>query len=165
MTADIYCSDASSLIDLNRHYKRSIFPGVWGKIEELAQEGRLIAPDEVRWEVERGDDELVPWVKKNRKMFRKLDQDQADVARDVIAHFPNLAKPGKFGPAADPFVVALAQVEDKRQSRSLLQQQFRCVVVTQEGRHGIPAACNHYSLIWVSLLGLFDREGWEFVGR
>ena len=125
----------------------------------------MIAPDEVRREVEK-DDLLGLWAKKNKKMFRKVDQEQIDTARDVTARFPNLAKPGKFGPAADPFVVALAHLEDRRRSRSLLQQESRCVVVTDERRpHGIPVACKPYNLTCVTLVDLFDREGWEFVGR
>ena len=122
----------------------------------------MIAPDEVRREIER-DDLLGPWAKKNKDMFRKLDQAQLDTAKDVTTHFPSLAKPGKFGPAADPFVVALAHLEDQRTRSSLLQQGSRCVVVTEErGADRIPGACNGYNLACVALVDLFDREGWKF---
>jgi len=163
MADDTYCIDASSLINLKQYYRRKVFSGVWDKIEEMVRADRLIAPDEVRREIEK-DDVLGPWAKKNKKMFRKLDQEQTDTAKDVITLFPNLAKPGKFGPAADPFVVALARLEDRRASSSLLQQESRCVVVTDERRtHGIPVACKHYNLTCVSLVDLFDREGWKFL--
>ena len=162
MADDTYCIDASSLINLKQYYRRKVFSGVWDKIEEMVRAGRLIAPDEVRREIEK-DDLLGPWAKKNKKMFRKPDQEQMDTAMDVIKHFPNLAKPGKFGPAADPFVVALARLEDRRGSSLLLQQESRCVVVTDERRtHGIPVACKHYNLTCVTLVDLFDRESWQF---
>ena len=163
MTDDTYCIDASSLINLKQYYRRKVFSGVWDKIEEMVRAGRLIAPDEVRRvEIEK-DDVLGPWAKKNKKMFRKLDQEQMDAAKDVTTRFPNLAKPGKFGPAADPFVVALAQLEDRRGSSSLLHRESRCVVVSEERpTHGIPVACKHYNLTCVTLVDLFDREGWKF---
>ena len=162
MAADTYCIDASSLIKLKQDYRRSVFSGVWDKIEELAQEGRMIAPDEVRREIEK-DDLLGPWAKKNKNMFRKLDQAQLDTAKEVATHFPNLAKPGKFGPAADPFVVALAHLEDQRASSPLLQQRSRCMVVTEErGADRIPGACKRYNLGCMALVDLFDREGWKF---
>ena len=163
MADDTYCIDASSLINLKQYYRRKVFSGVWDKIEEMVRADRLIAPDEVRREIEK-DDVLGPWAKKNKKMFRKLDQEQTDTAKDVITLFPNLAKPGKFGPAADPFVVTLARLEVRRASSSLLQQESRCVVVTDERHtHRIPVACKHYNLSCVSLVDLFDREGWKFL--
>ena len=165
MTTDIYCIDASSLINLKQYYKRKVFSGLWDKIEEMVHTGRLIAPDEVRREIAK-DDLLGPWAKKNKKMFRNPDQELMDTTKDVIKDFTNLAEPGKFGPAADPFIVALALLEERRGFRSLLQERSSCLVVTEERRtHGIPVACTHYDIECVTLVDLFDREGWEFVGR
>ncbi|MBI4442508.1 MAG: DUF4411 family protein [Acidobacteria bacterium] len=163
MADDTYCIDTSSLIQLNRFYKPSVFPGVWVKIEELVKQGRLIAPDAVKSEIEKGDDELIPWAKNHRRMFRKLSQEQMDAAKEIVALFPKLAKPEKFGEEADSFVVALARLENQRTSSSLLQQQSRCVVVTEErGAEKIPGACRRYNLTCVTLVDLFDREGWKF---
>ena len=122
MADDTYCIDASSLINLRQYYRRNVFSGVWDKIEELAKEGRLIAPDEVHREIEK-DDVLGPWSKKNKTMFRKIDQEQVNAAKEVATQFPNLAKPGRSGSAADPFVVALAHLEERRGTRSLLQHE------------------------------------------
>jgi len=96
-------------------------------------------------------------------MFRKLDQAQLEAAKDVTSRFPSLAKPGRFGPAADPFVVALAQLESQKLSGLLFAAQSRCVVVSEERGPGkIPAACSHYNLTCVPLVDLFQREGWRF---
>jgi len=91
MTTDIYCIDASSLINLNQYYKRKVFSGLWDEIEEMVHTGRLIAPDEVRREIDK-DDLLGPWAKKNKKLFRKPDQEQMDTAKDVIKHYPSLCE-------------------------------------------------------------------------
>ena len=66
MADDTYCIDASSLINLKQYYRRKVFSGVWDKIEEMVRAGRLIAPDEVRREIEK-DDLLGPWAKKKQK--------------------------------------------------------------------------------------------------
>ncbi len=161
MADDLYCIDASSLIELKQAYPRKVFPGVWEKIEDLVRTHRLIAPDEVSKEIEK-DDILGPWAKQNKKMFRKANQEQMDAAKDVTSRFQRLAKAGKFGPAADPFVVALARLENQKLLGSLLEAQSGCVVVTEERPSGIPAACAHYKLTCVALLDLFHREGWTF---
>lgn len=162
MTADIYCIDASSLIKLKQDFPRQVFPTLWERVEEMARAGRLIAPDEVLQEI-KNDDVLGPWAKQKLEMFRKLDQEQLDAASDVTCRFPSLAKPGRFGPAADPFVVALAQLENQKLSDSLFAAGSRCVVVSEERGPGkIPGVCSHYKLSCVTLVDLFQREGWRF---
>lgn len=161
MASDIYCIDASSLIEIKQRFPRKVFPGVWEKLEDLVRASRLIAPDEVFREVEK-DDVLGPWAKHRRKMFAKPDQKQVDAAKEVTDRFPDLAKPGKLGPAADPFVVGLAHLRNQEASRSLLDTQLKCVVITEERPAGIPNACKHYQLTCVSHIGMFEREGWVF---
>jgi hypothetical protein len=161
MAADLYCIDASSLIEIKQRFPQKVFPGVWEKVQDLIRERRLIAPDEVFREIEK-DDVLGPWAKRHKKMFLKLDQEQIDAARDVTARFPSLAKPGTFSPAADPFVVGLARVQSQRLSASLLEPESKCVVVTEERPAGIPAACKHHSLACISHIQMFEREGWVF---
>jgi hypothetical protein len=162
MADDVYCIDASSLIKLKQDFRRNVFPTLWDKVEKLIQQGRLIAANEVLEEIKR-DDALGPWARKNKRMFKKLDQEQIELAGEVACKFPELAKPGRFGPAADPFVVALARVQVQSTSSSLLPPDSECVVVTEErGPNKIPSACKHYSVTCVSLVDLFERESWTF---
>jgi hypothetical protein len=162
MGDDVYCADASSLIKLKQEFRRSVFPTLWERVEKLVQDGRLIAANEVLEEIKK-DDVLGPWAKKNKKLFRKLDQKQVELAREVATRFPELAKPGRFGPAADPFVVALARAEGQDLSASLLPSASPCMVVTEErGPNKIPGACKHYGVICLTLIDLFEREGWKF---
>lgn len=126
-------------------------------------DGRLIAPDEVFREVEK-DDILGRWSRSHKRMFKRLEQQQADQAREVTKRFPGLAKPGRFGPAADPFVIAVAYLEHQKRSETLIGQKGRCVVVTEEGGgpQQIPAACAHYQIPCLTLVGLIQNEGWVF---
>lgn len=162
MAGEIYCIDASSLIKLKQDFPRAVFPAVWKRVEQLVAEGRLIAPEEVAKEIE-PDDELRPWAKQHKRMFRRLDQQQLDLTQEIAAAFPALAKPGRFGPAADAFVVALAR-QESQSADSLFDSKPECVVVTEEGRtpHKIPGACARYRIECLALVDLFQREGWVF---
>jgi Domain of unknown function (DUF4411) len=73
MAGEIYCIDASSLIKLKQDFPRAVFPSVWKRVEQLVVDTRLIAPDEVARELE-PDDELRPWAKQHKKMFRRINQ-------------------------------------------------------------------------------------------
>jgi len=162
MPDDVYCADASSLIKLKQDFRRSVFPSLWERVEKLTHGHRLIAANEVLEEI-KNDDVLGPWARKNKTMFRKLDQNQAGLATEVAARFPELAKPGRFGPAADTFVVALARAENQVSAGSLLPVGPQCVVITEErGPRKIPGACQHYSVKCFTLIDLFEREGWQF---
>jgi hypothetical protein len=162
MGDDVYCADASSLIKLKQDFRGSVFPTLWERVEKLIQDGKLIAANEVLEEIKK-DDVLGPWAKKNKKMFRKLDQKQVELATEVATQFSELAKPGRFGPAADPFVVALARAECQASSGSLLATASQCVVVTEErGPNKIPGACKHYGVKCLTLIDLFEHEGWKF---
>jgi hypothetical protein len=162
MGDDVYCTDASSLLKLKQDFRRSVFPTLWGKVEKLIQDGRLIAANEVLEEIKK-DDVIGPWAKKHKKMFRGLEQKQVELATEVAARFPELAKAGKFGPAADPFVVALARAEGQASSGSLLSPPSQCVVVTEErGPNKIPGACKYYGVKCLTLIELFEQEGWQF---
>jgi len=110
------------------------------------------------------DDILAAWAKQRKRMFRAMSEEIWEIARAVTKQFPNLAKPGKFSPAADPFVVALARYVNDSQSGSLFEGNIECVVVSEEGGgpQQIPAACSAFGVSYVNLVGLIQREGWKF---
>lgn len=157
---EIYCIDTSSLIRLNRDLPQDVFPGVWEKIDVLADSGRLVAPTEVLREIEQGDDELVSWARRHRRIFRQLDAGQIAAAMEILARFPSLVDESKETPEADPFLVALAKAENDAQKSSLMPERY--VLVTEERRKGIPLACSRYEIECINLLELFRREGWRF---
>jgi hypothetical protein len=86
------------------------------------------------------------------------------LASEVANRFPAIAKPGKFGPAADPFVIALARAHNTRQRKTLFDEELECVVVTEEGggAEKIPAACAAFQVPCISLVQLLKDEGWVF---
>ena len=107
----IYCLDTSALLFMADRYSSDIFPEVWELLTELAASEAIIAPREVRRELERKEDNgALAWVKANTAMFQVLDAEQCRVARDIISspQFHGLVDFDAELPDADPFVVALA---------------------------------------------------------
>ncbi len=155
----VYCIDTSSLIrGWNEAYPIEAFPSFWDRMEGLAHDGRLIAPDEVLRETERRDDGLHKWLKARSEIFRPIDQElQVAVAR-VMSDFQLLVKnrPGKN--AADPWIIALAEIE----------RGHGTVVVTEENEDNsssnpkIPLVCRHYGIEFIRLLDLIRIERWQF---
>jgi hypothetical protein len=164
MNACRYCIDTSALIDFKDRYPQAVFSTLWGKMEQLVEDDRLIAPHDVLEELKRGDDEITTWAKRHSKMFRQQDATLLRQASDVLRQVPDLADPNKAGAHADPFVVALAFIEHER-GQSLLFE-YSCVVVSHEGkskgRRRIADACSHFGLECIILPTLFTREGWSF---
>lgn len=103
---DYYVIDTSSLIELNRRYRVKVFPGVWKKMEELVNRGFLISPKEVLKELERGDDEVKEWARKQTKLFKDLNAEQLNIVKEILVKYPSLAKSETLGPVADPFVIS-----------------------------------------------------------
>lgn len=163
MAETCYCIDASSILKLKQDFRRVVFGTVWQKTEELIKNRRLFSPAEVLHEIE-NDRDLAPWLKKRANMFWKLDSEQWAIAMRVTKQFPDLAKPGKLAPAADPFVIALAIHHNERRAPTLYDTTAECVVVTEErgGPQQIPAACAHFQVKCVDLVGMFELERWEF---
>ena len=151
---DTYCIDADALIDLKNNYPLDVFPALWMNIEFLIRQGRLIAPAAVRKEIERGTDMLVPWAKKQSKMFFKPTSNQLSIVRKVLSKFPGLADPNAIYDKADPFLIALAI-----EKGDLFGP---CVVISHEKSTKVPRACKTFSIECIRLPELFEREGWEF---
>jgi hypothetical protein len=149
-------------------YSRDVFPGIWGGLDKLVEEERLIAPREVRDELKRMDDIKLWTGERQGKMFLDLDQQQIDMARE-IGRIPGFVKPDKITPDADPYVIALALARQKSGGAEPLYEQDKHIVVTQEvpsgagGKPKIPNVCHAYGLECISLIELFRREGWTFV--
>jgi hypothetical protein len=146
--------DSDELINLNRLYPEARFPSVWDSINRLAGEGRLIAPQEVRKEVLRGDDELVAWTRAHPQVFQPLDEQQQGAVAEVLRDFPYLAGATGERPQADAFVIALAKIRIS----SLFSQ--RCAVIAAD--KAVRSVCRALGIECLRLLDLFERENWTF---
>lgn len=155
MTAQ-YVFDTSALIGAwVRAYPPDSFPVVWDRMDGLAHAGRLLVPEEVYEELHAQDDDLLGWVKVRSSVI-VVPTSRAVMleARAVLADHEGLTKAGTGRGKADPFVVALARLQD-------------CPVVTQEQggtatKPRIPFVCKGRGILCMSMLDVIRAEKWKF---
>lgn len=151
-----YSVDTSILIEAwVRHYPPDIFPRVWERLDQLIAGGVLIATGEVLTELEKKHDDLYAWAKQRSIMFVPLTLDIQEATRRVLAESRGLVRERTERSRADPFVIALALVE-------------QCPVLTYEKpsnsprRPKIPDVCQTFGVRCLDLVGLFREQGWVF---
>jgi hypothetical protein len=152
--ATVYCIDTSSLIaGWQERYPIENFPSFWRRVEDLIEKERLVSPIEVLNEIKKRSDDLHHWLKLRPTMFRDLDEPVQREAANVLAQFPRLVGEKKLRTSADPFVIALARVEQLQ-------------IVTEEkhvnlARPNIPDVCTAMGMTApIALLDLIKAEKW-----
>jgi hypothetical protein len=152
-----YSIDTSAILDgWRRYYPRDVFPVVWMRLEGLIEEGDLQASHEVLIELEKRDDEVHAWAKDRKEgMFVQIDDEQQVCVASILKDHEKLVDTRRNRSAADPFVIALAEVTG-------------CAVVTGEkgtgslDRPNIPDVCKVRGVRCLGLLELFREQGWRF---
>jgi len=151
-----YSIDTSALLDgWIRFYPPDRFPPLWKKFKELIDLDILKATEIVKMELEKKDDEVLGWAKSNSNLFIPLDDQIQIKATEILDRFPRLVDTRSNRTYADPFVIALAQIED-------------LIVITGEHLAGnlekpnIPDICRHFNIEFINLLELMRREDWIF---
>lgn len=152
-----YSIDTSAILDgWVRYYPPDIFPPVWDKIDELIDNKTLIATEEVLYELEKKDDDLYKWAKDREDMFVPIDKEIQIALQSVLPEHKKLIDQRKNRSGADPWVIALALVE-------------QCAVLTGEKlsnspkkRPHIPDVCKAMGVRWINMVQLFRDQGWVF---
>ncbi len=154
----IYSIDTSALVHgWRRAYPPKRFGAVWSKLDELIEQGRLVASIEVLNELKKKDDELFSWVKDRKgAMFREIDDNIQVVVVYLMRKYPKLVDTAKGKSGADPFVIAQALVGDP----------FHTVITGELGGSTkspkIPFVCHEEHVTYFNLLGLIEAEDWYF---
>jgi len=166
----IYCIDTSALIDLDRDYSEEVFPPLWENLINLVNESRLIAAEEVKEDLKRGDDTLYNWIIQHcSQMFIPTNTEIMNQVVKITNRFSNLIdenKPSKN--QADPFVIALALEVLNRYSH--ISPNTKIMVITHEKFTGnlngpkMPDICRFYDLKVGKLIDIFKTEGWRIGG-
>ena len=153
-----YSFDTSAFLEgWVRSYPPDLFPSLWAKIEQLVDDGILVASEEVMEDLGKKDDDVLAWVKKRRHMFRPLTEEIQKAVSEILGEekFERLVDSRTDRSRADPFVIALAKVENH-------------TVVTEEKNIGTPArpkipiVCKHFGIPCIKLLQFIREQGWKF---
>jgi len=151
-----YSIDTSAFLDgWVRYYPPDVFPPLWRKIEGLIATTELRASIEVGEELRRKDDGVYKWTKSQNGLFSAIDLDIQFKVKEILTQFPRLVSSQSNRTTADPFVIALAQIEN-------------CIVVTGEKLTGsvnhpkIPDVCRQLNIRCMTLLEMIRNENWIF---
>ena len=163
MTDNCYIIDTSSLIELNKHNPMDVYPGVWQRIEQLIDTGRLLAPKEVFYEIGNIDDQLHSWSKTQDNLFVEPTLKQIEIVKNILEKYPSLIDINRKYDA-DPWVIALAIELVNSPQMTLIT--IKRIVVTEEKIRGnmirIPFVCQGYKIASIDVIGMFREEGWKF---
>jgi len=168
----LYIVDTSFLIEVHKRYPEKMLPGIWKDIKALIHDGRIVAPEYVKSEINRQDDDLKDWVNDHSEMFESIGPELWETTGVVVKKFKRTAQASSQKPDhADPFVIGLAM-------KLVKQSRFepRTVVVVAEeksklvGNPGlrdaeiekIPDVCVKLGIPCLSHLEMFKREGFRF---
>lgn len=154
-----YVFDTSPLSALFRNYYRSRFPTLWEQFDMLVQNGLIASTREVYREIEDGPNEdLRLWADDHRELFSTPTAQEGEFVARIyqVRHFQQNIEQQKIlkgGNNADAFVIAKAGVEN-------------ATVITMEALRPnaskIPNICEHFGVMWMTLEGFMEAEGWTF---
>ena len=160
----IYCIDTSSLVNLHLWRPKRRFVEVWGCIDQLIDDDRLVAPIQVFRELARKDDALAQWAKSRKSMFKRTSPKLVKRVQEVLRKFPDLIDQDEPAESADPYLVALAIHKQRIERERLFRRDV--VVITEEkyalGRTRIPRVCEQYGLKYLTIHQMFLFEDWNF---
>ncbi|OIT11698.1 hypothetical protein BL241_11535 [Ralstonia solanacearum] len=150
-----WCFDTSALIEpWVRLYPPDVFGPVWEKLEELAQAGAIVAPTDVRLELERQKDDLHDWAKSLPELFRDPDRPVMEAFAKIVNDHPDFMKVNSTKSGADPFVVALAEVHG-------IPVVTYETTAKQTAAPKIPNVCQARGIQCVSIVDVLRAEGFK----
>jgi predicted nucleic acid-binding protein len=148
----VYCIDTSALIAAwYERYKPNRFPRLWAQFDALIEARRLFSSVMVLDECSRRSPELHEWLKDRTGMFLAPDEAVQARVKHIVNTYRGLVAQGKEKFAADPFLIATAQIHGH-------------TVVSEEAGpdslRKIPGVCRAENVPCISLMELFDGEDW-----
>lgn len=152
----IYSIDTSALIEgWIREIPPDIFYSVWEKIEILIDDGKLVATEEVLFDLEKKHDAVHNWALQHEQMFIQIDEKIQETVKHILRNYSRLVDIRKNRSGSDPFVIALAAdnnlsvVTDEKPSGNIL-------------RPKIPDVCVAMNIRYLNIIDLCREQNWKF---
>jgi hypothetical protein len=168
----LYVVDTSFLIEVHKRYPQKMLPGIWNDLEALIHAGRIVAPEYVKSEINRQDDDLKDWVNDHNDLFENIGPELLATTGIVVNRFIRTAQAMSQKPDhADPFVIGLA-MKLANQSRfdpwiPVVVAEEKCKLVDNPDLRDneiekIPDVCQKMGITCIGHLEMFKREGFRF---
>lgn len=151
-----YCFDTSAFIQpWQNRFPPDLFSPLWTKIERVILAGDIVSSKVVLDDLKRIDDDVYRWAKVQKNLFIEIDESIQCEVQEILAAFPRLVEQGGRRSSSDPFVVALAKLNNV------------CVVTYElphpnSKRTNIPIVCRNYGIEYKDLLGVMRDYKWRF---
>ena len=151
----MYIFDKNVFISLG-HYYTGRFQTIWGRINDMVDNGNLRSVRVVRREIETNCPfkYIAQWVKDHSYIFMTPTEAELMIVRDIFRseQYRGLVRRQNIIrglPVADPFIVAAGKF-------------YEALVVTQEsllsGAARIPTLCQELEVRWTDLEGFLEKE-------
>jgi len=156
-----YVVDTSSLIELFQKYPRGVFPNLWQAFENLVDSRMLVSVIHMKEELrlEREGDQASKWALHPRvqDLFAGPTAEEMEFLSSELAS-------SKFRDAVPDH---LRSANEKADTYLIARARVSCGTVVTEERykpHGtkIPTICKDYDIDCVNLIGMMQRENWQF---
>ena len=111
--------------------------------------------EEVLIELKKKDDDVYKWARNQPGLFLRIDESTQKVVAGILSNHPRLVDARKTRSTADPFVIAVAQVDGLTVvSGEIPSNNLR--------KPKIPYVCSALGIKHIRLLELLGLEGWKF---
>jgi predicted nucleic acid-binding protein len=150
----IYIIDTSSIIELIKRYPEKIFKSLYKEIDKAINAGNLLAPEQVRKELERVDDDAKKWaISKN--FYVNTEEEIFSIGGEISKMFLNILR-NKQDVVADPYIIALAKIKNVNNNVKIITEE------NAKKCHLPDVAMKYCKINSIKLIGYFKEMEWEF---
>lgn len=159
MSKRLYCLDTNAFIEpWNKYYSMVLCPDYWAFLDNLAINGIIFCPDEVKREIDKMDDTLKAWLSDRPHLIHPVTEDVQMHVRDILAKFPNLVQQSSNRSMADPWVIAHALAE----KAIVVSKEFKTHPNQNRDKVKIPDVCREYKVRCINDIEFVSEIGIRF---
>ena len=151
----VYSIDTSALFDAYiRLYAPDIFPKWWALFEESVRGGLVRTTQAVFQDIAKKDDAILAWMKDHPHIVILIDDRIQMEVKNILARYERLVDTRKNRSGADPFVIALARINNA------------CVITGEKptgkiDKPNIPDVCQAMNIRCINLLDFMRELKWR----
>jgi Domain of unknown function (DUF4411) len=165
----IYCVDSSSFIYCQKAFadrpsRVTFYASVWGLLNHLAADGRLLAPHQVFAEITKNRDEVGRWAVAHSGVFRPKGEYAArvvEILKEPGQRLVEAAAP-RGAEESDPWVIALAEGVSATPTTLWDDQQVGVVVSEEAKVGGVRDICARRKVDHLDFTEMLNAEGLSF---
>lgn len=164
---DLIAIDSSALIRIFRTYPKVLVDQLWVRFEDFFERGIFISHEYVYDELvtsSKQEDDLSKRVRKYRSSFKGVTYQQAMIVQNIVKEFPGLVSYKREKNEADPWLIALAHLEQK--DPNLFNNDGKLYLLSEESSlraNRIPAVCKKYGLEHRNLDEFIEMNEWDII--